>query len=130
MSRPLWRSRLAARAPRAAGLLLVVILCAAGLRATVAGPREAPRSPRPVAAEDLPAQSFAEAFARAYLTWDAQRPDEHERQVAGFITDALDPGAGLAVPHSGAQQVVWTAAVQDRPLGPLGRLITVAAQTT
>jgi hypothetical protein len=129
-ARPVWRSRWAARAPKAITVVVVSILCVAGLRAVIAGPPEAPRPPRVLFGSDLAQQSFAEAFARAYLTWDAARPTEHERQVAGFITDALGPGAGLSVPRRGAQHVVWTAAVQDRQLGRSGRLVTVAAQTT
>jgi hypothetical protein len=130
LSQPRWRSRWAGRVPKAITLLVVAILCAAGLRAAIAGPPSPPRDRPAIAGNDLSAQGFAEAFARAYLTWDAARPADHERQVAAFISEALDPGAGLSLPRRGAQTVLWTAAVQDRRVGGRGRLVTVAAETT
>lgn len=124
-------TRALAHGPRLLVLSALGLLAIAGARSAVAGPE----APQPVArasalAQDLPAQGFAQSFVRAYLTWDARSPERHASQVAPYISRTLDPGAGLQVPERGSQQVLWTAAVQDRAAAPRGRVITVAAQTT
>jgi hypothetical protein len=79
---------------------------------------------------EITEQGFAQAFARAYLSWDARHPDQHQRQVAAFLSAALDGDGGLQMPPRGQQQVLWTAAIQDEPDAHGDRVITVAAQTT
>jgi hypothetical protein len=79
---------------------------------------------------DITEQGFAQGFARAYLSWDAQQPDRHQRQVAAFLSGTLDGDGGLQMPARGQQQVLWTTAIQDEPDAHGDRLITVAAQTT
>lgn len=111
-------------------LAVIALLSLAGLRAVLAAPREIVASGRAQPAHDLAAEGFAEAFARAYLTWDASRPQVHEQQVSAFTSDALERGAGLQAPARGAQTVTWTAAIRDEPRPRGLRLITVAAETS
>jgi hypothetical protein len=124
-------TRAVAHGPRLVVLSAVGVLAIAGARSAVAGSDPSPPAARAaVRGEDLVAQGFAQSFARAYLTWDARRPELHAKQVSPYVSEALDPGAGLQPPDRGSQGVLWTAAVQDRPAGDRVRLITVAAQTT
>jgi hypothetical protein len=124
------RSQWLARARQVAAIVVIGILCAAGLRATFASNATSVPNLQVASKNDLAAESFAEAFARAYLTWDGDRPEQHEQQVAGFISSALEAGAGFTPPHRGAQSVLWTAAIHDVRLRKQRRLITIAAQTT
>jgi len=105
------------------------VLCLAGIRSMFRPAPAVPPAPK-VVLPDQAAEAFAEAFARAYLSWDSAAPDRHERQVAGFISSDLDAGAGLQVPNTGSQQVQWTTVDADRPAGKRRRLVTVAAQTS
>jgi Conjugative transposon protein TcpC len=122
--------RAAARTPRIALMVACAVLALVGLSALV--------SPRPPAATparsqvpiDLGAQAFAEAFARAYLTWDSNAPDVHERAVAKFLASDVDPAAGMVVPSTGSQRVAWTGIVADRQAGERRRIITIAAETS
>jgi hypothetical protein len=129
-SRPLRRLRWVRRMPKLAAFCLLAALCAAGLRSAIAGPTELRHIGRSGGIQDLGAETFAEAFVRAYLTWDSAHPERHERQVGAFTSDALEPGAGLSAPAQGAQQVLWTAAIRDEAVSSTRRLVTVAAQTT
>jgi hypothetical protein len=129
-SQAAWRARLAGRAPRIAVIALVVTMTLAGARSVLVGPPEQIRSGHIEPARDLAAESFAEQFVRAYLTWDTAHPERHEQRVGAFISDDVEPGAGLSVPTHGSQQVVWTATTQDRAVSRARRLITVAAETT
>lgn len=36
--------------------------------------------------------------AREYLSWDAARPDRHQRQVGAFLSAGLDGDGGLLLP--------------------------------
>jgi Conjugative transposon protein TcpC len=120
------------RAPGTLAIAALLLLAAVGVKATIA-PRTTPAPvSRPLAAgvHDITEQGFAQAFARAYLSWDARQPDQHQRQVAAFISAALDGNGGLQMPPRGQQQVLWTAAIQDQPDAHGDRSITVAAQTT
>jgi hypothetical protein len=130
ISRPVWRARMAAAAPRLVFIALMAVLVLAGLRTLVGGPARIVEAQHPKPERDLAAETFAERFARAYLTWDASRPQIHERAVSEFTSDALEPGAGLQLPRQGAQTVVWTASVRDEALPRGLRLVTVAAETT
>jgi hypothetical protein len=116
-------------APRLVAGALVAVLCLAGIRSMFRPAPVVPPAPK-VVLPDQPAEGFAEAFARAYLSWDSAAPDRHERQVAGFVSSDLDAGAGLQVPNTGSQQVQWTTVDADRPAGKRRRLVTVAAQTS
>jgi hypothetical protein len=123
-TRPAWRSRLHARAPRliagaAAGVLVLV-----GVRSLIVG---APVPSAPVTSQrnaDVAALAFAEAFARAYLTWDPGSPDLQQDAVARFLVDDLDAG----IDQRDRQSVLWTAALGDERVA--GRLlVTVEAVT-
>ena len=130
--RPARVTRRLARAPGTAAAIALLLLAAVGVKATIA-PRAVSTPAPPVSAagvSGITEQGFAQSFARAYLSWDARQPDQHQRQVAAFLSGALDGNGGLQVPSRGRQQVLWTTAIQDQPDAHGDRLITVAAQTT
>src|SRR3954468_12277667 len=128
-SRSLSGLRWRVRAPRVLALADLLV-CTVLVLQSAAGPEA--RSERPERVQtpsDLRAEGFAEAFARAYLTWDAADPESHERSVARYTSQALDPGAGVRLPRVGRQRVLWTRTVADEPRSH-ERLITVAAETS
>jgi conjugative transposon protein TcpC len=130
--RPARVARRRARAPGTLALVALLLLAAVGVKATLA-PRHIlqPAAAAPsTGSDDITVQGFAQAFARAFLSWDAADPDRHRRQLAGFLADTLDGDGGLRVPSRGSQQVLWTSAIGDQPDAHRDRLITVAAQTT
>jgi hypothetical protein len=129
VTRPAWLVRYAGRIAKAALIAMVGILGLLGFVTVLAGSGESVQDRRVGSARDLAAQGFAEAFTRAYLTWDSTHPERHEKQVGAFTSESLGPGAGLSVPARGAQHLVWTAAVRDDPVSRSRRLITVAAET-
>jgi Conjugative transposon protein TcpC len=129
-SRPLWAVRAAARAPRIAVLAACGLLALVGARALLAPEPQLSAQRRSVTPVDVTARSFAEAFARTYLTWNADEPETRERAIARFVGSDVEPAAGVVVPPRGAQQVSWTAVEGDRAAGERGRIITVAAETS
>jgi len=128
--RSLRQTRVRANLPRYAVWGVIAILALAGVRAIVSGPPPTPPAPTVEAPGDLAAESFAEAFTRAYLTWDPDAPEQREQRVATYASGELDAGAGLSPPADAAQEVQWTATVDDRREGPRRRTITVQAQTS
>lgn len=131
VSRSARTTRALAQGPRILVLGVVGLLAIAGARAAIAGPGTPPAPARATApGGNLSAQGFAQAFARAYLTWDGRDPERHVAQVRPYVSQILDPGAGLRPPDRGSQQVLWTAALADRPMSERIRVVTVAAQTT
>ena len=108
VQRPAWRVRLGARTPRLIAGVLAIVLIAAGLRATLAGPTTAPTHGEQPAAMDIGALAFGEAFTRAYLTWNPEAPERQQEAVARFVVDGLDAGAG--VDQRDVQSVVWASA--------------------
>src|SRR3954464_5671912 len=88
--RPARATRRLGRAPGTMVAVALLLLAAIGGKATLA-PRAAstppPRTPS-AGVRDITEQGFAQAFARAYLSWDARRPDQHQRQVAGVLSGA------------------------------------------
>jgi Conjugative transposon protein TcpC len=130
--RPARVTRRLARAPGTAVAIALLLLAAVGVKATLAPRVVSTPAPQTSAAGvgDITEQGFAQSFARAYLSWDAQQPDQHQRQVAPFLSGALDGNGGLQAPSRGQQQVLWTTAIQDQSDAHGDRLITVAAQTT
>jgi hypothetical protein len=120
--------RLRARLPRYAFLAFVCVMCAAGVRSILAPPSRAPLPPDSGPAVDYAEQSFAAAFARAYLSFDAARPQAREAALAPFVSSALEGGAGFTPPGAGSQQVRWTDVAQvQQPLAG-GTIVTVAAK--
>lgn len=121
--------RLRARLPRYLALATLAVLCVAGLRAAVAGPpEEAPAQPAGDVA-DVAAHGFAESFARAYLTWDAHRPEGYERRLQSFMVPGLAAEIAPALPASGGGSVSWTAVASEQRLATGRTLVTVAADT-
>jgi hypothetical protein len=127
---PARTARLRARAPRVALFLAVGLLALAGLRQIIA-----PVAPTPTLAsrEDEAAdprmelRGYAEAFARAYFTWDVKDPEMRIRALASFVgASDLGEDAGLSLPERGGQ-VVWTAPVSERRVG-VGWRVRVALQ--
>ena len=114
--RPARVTRRLARAPGTAVAIALLLLAAVGVKATLAPRAVSTPAPQTSAAGvgDITEQGFAQSFARAYLSWDAQQPDQHQRQVAPFLSGALDGNGGLQAPSRGQQQVLWTTAIQDQ----------------
>lgn len=130
--RPARMTRRRARMPSRIAIGALLVLAAVGVKATVA-PRTASvtAAAAPATAErDITTQGFAQAFARAYLSWDARDPEQHQRQVTPFLSGSLDGDGGLQVPAHGRQQVLWSTAIEDQPEARRDRVITVAVQTT
>jgi len=131
VTRPLWQLRLV----RALARYLLYAACTAGLLASarfaIAPPRvrslpaPAPSAPAP----DLAAEGYASLFARRYLTWDAARPQMSEQLLTPMTGSAIEPDAGLSLPATGEQHVLWAEVVQVRGQGPGRHVYTVAAQT-
>jgi hypothetical protein len=126
VTRPAWRLRLAGRLPRLLLAVFLLTMSVAGVRSVLA-PRDpqGPAASGPPAAGDQAAQAFAEGFARAYLSWDAARPEAREHALARFISDELDPSGGVEPTRS--QDVGWTAVIAVRRRGAR-QLVTVAAE--
>jgi hypothetical protein len=130
--RPARTTRRVARVPSRIAIGALLVLAAVGVKATIA-PRTASVTATAAPAtdaRDITAQGFAQAFTRAYLSWDARDPEQHQRQVAPFLSGSLDGDGGLQIPTHGRQQVLWSTAIQDQPDARRDRVITVAVQTT
>jgi hypothetical protein len=112
------------RTPRYLFVAAVVILCAAGLRAIVA-PAQSASGGEGAVAVDNAAQEFAQRFARAYLTYDAARPDLRERLMRPLVPADFDTGADVN-PGRGSQRVLWTAIATNQEAIAGGRVIVVA----
>jgi Conjugative transposon protein TcpC len=131
VSRPLWQLRLIRELPRYALYALSIAGLAASARLAIAPPRPAlsrAAAPNPVR-QDLAAEGYAQLFARAYLSWQANDPEAHQRALAQFVGGGIEPGAGLQTPATGEQQVLWTDVVQAREATPDEHVYTVAVQT-
>jgi hypothetical protein len=123
-------SRVAGLAPRAVLLVAVAVLAVLGLRTLAAGRPAAPATPPDTAASDG-AGFLAEAFTRAYLSWDPRRPDARARALAPIASSELGEGARLQPPAAGpAQRVLWTSVLGVRA-GAAGEMVVrVVADTT
>lgn|GEM_PF-504388 len=120
--------RLRARAPRFAFLAAAGILCLAGLHSIVSPPAAGAPVEASAPPLDFAEQSFALAFARAYLAYDAARPEEREEALEPFGGSGLEVGTGFTPPQAGTQRVQWADVAQvQRPLAG-GVIITVAAK--
>ncbi len=119
--------RWVARAPRLAVIGTAVVLSVAGVR-SIAAPQPALEPRRPAAPRvDLAAAGFAEAFARAYLSWDDERPDQRDRALARFMADTAEPGADVRPQPGEAQTVTAASAVLQERHGGSVR-VTVAVE--
>jgi Conjugative transposon protein TcpC len=131
-TKPLWRIRLWLELPR-------YLLCALSLAGLAASARFAIAPPSPVPARgvarsafpspDLAEQAYAQLFARAYLTWEANEPEAHRLALASFVGPGLEADGGLVPPSDGEERVAWTDVVQERVEVEGERTYTIAAQT-
>jgi hypothetical protein len=130
VTRPMWLVRGAGSLVRVAVIGLIGIFAVSGFLGLFIGKSESARGRRAEPPRDLAAESFAEGFTRAYLTWDASHPERQEQQVSAFAADALGAGAGLSPFAGRSQKVVWTATAEDEGVSRTQRRITVAAETS
>jgi len=126
LTRPAWRVTLGARAPRIVAGALAAVLMIAGLRAIVAGPPAPPPAPEAPPAVDGGAEAFAEGFVRSYLSWEPDRPEVRDAELAAYASSELDAGAGLE-PSERPQSVDWSAVVGSQTTGPR-TTVTVTAR--
>jgi hypothetical protein len=129
VTRSLRTVRLQAAWPKAAMLVLVVVLSVAGLRATLA-PAPAPVVSKPAAqpAIDQGVEAFAQAFAHVYLTWTPGDASQRQAALQPFLATGLETAGGVT-PGSGTQNVLSTYPVGEQS-GGNETLVTVAAQTS
>jgi hypothetical protein len=121
--------RFQARAPRVAFYGLMAILALVGVRSLVAGPPEPSTITQVVrSGPTVATTSFAESFARAYLTWPADDRGAREALLAPFLAKGLDSHAGVQPAGGVTQSVQWASAVAAREAGRR-TVVTVAAQT-
>ncbi|HST38174.1 MAG TPA: conjugal transfer protein [Conexibacter sp.] len=121
--------RLRALAPRVLVLAVVAVVGVNGLRAIFAG-APAPAvdaAPAHMTGASADVEGYAEAFARAYLTWEADDPDARTAALAAFLGER-DADGGMRPADDTTQRVRWTSvaaleARRDRTL------VTVAAAT-
>jgi hypothetical protein len=121
--------RARARAPKLVLFVFVAFFVALGLRSALAGPVPAPRVVRttdPAAAAQVDVSGFAQAFARAFLSYDSSRPGLHQQQLVPYLAGLDDADAGFSVPNEGKRSVGWTAAVGAVPTDADTTLVTVA----
>lgn len=118
--------RLRARVPRYVLLAFLIVMCLAGIRATLIPQGSSGPAVVGAARADYAAQNFAASFARAYLTYDGADLAAREQALARFVPTSLDFDAGFIPPDVGSQRVTWTDIAQvQRPLIG-GTIITVA----
>jgi Conjugative transposon protein TcpC len=111
--------------PRYLALGVLALLLLLGLRALFFSPA-AGAPARAAATADAPSRAFALQFARAYLTYDVDRPAARSRALAPFLSDAVDAQAGFFA-AGGHQEVIWAEVASDQPALTGGRAITIAA---
>jgi hypothetical protein len=73
---------------------------------------------------------FAEAFARAYLSYDVADPRARAVSLAPFVSGELDEQAAVGLPLEGRRTVTWTATVGERRLRRGRVAVTVAVAVT
>lgn len=129
--RSLRQIRIAARAPRVLLTATCAVLVALGLHSLL-GQTPAPIASVPASSENTSERSrtVAEAFARAYLSWDPKHPDTRIAAVRRFAPGLLDASSATGlVDVRSRQSVLWSNVAEDRPVAG-GRRITVVLETT
>lgn len=116
---------------------LLLIRGAADILGGPGQPQAARSGPGAAGGEAWPgseARAFAADFARAYLTFDPERPEFHEQATAGFLAGDLREGAALDFPQDPddgeVQTVAQTTVARAGALDERRALITVAATVT
>ena len=117
--------RLRARAPRFLLVTTLALTSALGVRELVS-PEETSTAAGHRLVSDYALEDFAQGFARAYLTYDAVRPQVRERALAPYTSDAIDADAGLMPAARGSQRVAWTRVAQNQEALAGGRIVVVA----
>lgn len=124
------RLRVAAALPRCTLALLAALGILASARMLVDPPRAAPAQVAVAGeARDRAAEAYAVLFARRYLSWDAADPGASARVLEGFAGAALEAAAGLSLPATGAQRVLWAEVAQAREPSRGEHVYTIAAET-
>jgi hypothetical protein len=121
------RMRLRARAPRLLAGTLAVVLVLAGLRTVVLG-TPAPKLERVYepASHDIGIEGFAEAFARAFLTWSGSAHAQAYYQELALYNPQFAEDSGVQ-PSNNPERVTWSHVIQDQPSALAGsRVVTVA----
>jgi hypothetical protein len=107
---------------------VVGVLCLAGLHSILSPAATSPPAEAAGPPLDYAEQSFALAFAQAYLNYDATRPEEREEALEPFTGSGFEVGVGFTPPQTGSQRVQWADIAQvQKPLAG-GVIITVAAK--
>ena len=117
--------RLRARAPRYLFIAALAITCGLGLRSIFFAPPGPPGTGVETAIVDNASQDFAQRFARAYLTYDSERPGLRERLLAPLVPADFDAGADAATGKH-PQEVLWTQVASNQEAIGGGRLVVVA----
>lgn len=127
------RERWLARGPQLALLVCCGALAAVGLRTVLGSPRPAAM---PVASPtastsgaDDEARALAEEFARAYLTWDASKPEQRVARLRRLAPELADDVDGSSLALVGRQSVAWSAIAGDERSGDRRR-VTVLVDTS
>ena len=118
--------RVTARAPRMLAMATCVVLVAVGLRSLV-GPDDVERQQRAPGTYEPSAATFAEAFARTYMTFDPSRPEERARALAAFAPAAA---ADLDVGGRRNMRVGWSAVAAEERFGSRRDIVTVVLETS
>jgi hypothetical protein len=78
--------------------------------------------------EELRAAGVAEAFARAYMSYDPADPGRRAGALGALVAGHLDGDAGVTLPDATTRRVAWSGVVDYAPVGPRAALVTVAVQ--
>lgn len=119
-------ARARAGAPRYLLVGALVLLCLGGLKEIVVGD-PVPKSGGGGRGIDHAEERLALDFTRAYLSYDAARPQRRERALASYLPDNLDSDGGFT-PARGSRQVLWTEVAQNQVALAGGRVVVVEAQ--
>lgn len=117
--------RLRARAPRLLLIATLALTSVLGVRELVSSD-ETPTNAGDQLTPDYALEDFAQGFARAYLTYEAERPQVRERALAPYTSEAIDAGAGLVPAARRSQAVAWTRVAQNQEALAGGRIVVVA----
>lgn len=117
--------RAKASAPRILLATALAITSAIGVRELIA-PDGEPEALPARSAPDHPLEDFAQGFARAYLSYDANRPAARDRALGAYLPADLDAGAGLVPSGTDDREVAWTRVAQNQEALAGGRIVVVA----
>lgn len=81
------------------------------------------------ASEDTEAHAIAEAFARAFLTWDESEPAVRPARLRKLAPQLSSDLEGFVPAPGGRQSVLWSAVTRDEAIGK-GHRVTVLVETT